>query len=725
MNGPRLGDMDFFNALDLEQDGMRDVRQAVWRADWRTAQSAFVEYLRTRARPLWFSNWKDRRDPHPRHDVEGLRVGDDGVRNVDLRVADKVAANTIQHCSVEHAFGYQIDWELNPSNNREWTRRLNRHAHWLTLGQAHWKTNEEKYAEAFVRQLRHWVTNVLVPVGEDGNAWKEDARCGTHKTNAWRTIECGIRAGQTWPYALHYFLASSSFGDESVCLMAKSFVEQARHLLRWPGEHQAIEANGLYHTGVLFPEFKEADEWRRVAISRLEHDLDHQVYPDGAQSQLSSAYQHTSLRNYVMAHDLALLNNLQIPDGFVPNLERMYDYDLYRAMPDLRLPALNDGEWTDVRPWMKDAVDFFPSRKDFRWAATEGAEGTKPATHSIAFPCAGHFVMRTGWDKSDAYLLFDGGPVSRECRHDDKLNIIVYSHGRVHVTDPGTYPEDGSKWSRYVASTRAHNTVLVDGFEQNRPGMPREVDVSATPDHTWLTEEQFDYASATYDEGYGHLRSKSVRHTRSILFIKPDLWIVTDFLSSTDGAVHRYDVLFHLDTLKADIVGNRKSVETYNRDAGNLGIYGLVPEATELDIISGQEEPVVQGWIPRGRQNECQPLPTAVYRVSGSGTTTATFLLVPIAPGEITPVSFAERGENGRETVASGRVAMRDGRTIRFAMQAATSEGLSSGALSSDGAAFAIVEDDEGAVTEVIDVNGKGISHDGKLVQVGDRLGRL
>ena len=75
-------------------------------------------------------------------------------------------------------------------------------------------------------------------------------------TNCWRTIECGIRMGQTWPYAYHYFLSSPSFTDDAICLMLKSMVEHARHLMRWPrsGNWLTMEANGMYHVGVLFPE---------------------------------------------------------------------------------------------------------------------------------------------------------------------------------------------------------------------------------------------------------------------------------------------------------------------------------------------------------------------------------------------------------------------------------------------------------------------------------------
>jgi hypothetical protein len=725
MNGPRLGDLAFFNAMYLDRPGLEGVRDAVGRADWTAAQREFVMHLRRRNTPKWYSNWRGRRDPHEREEVELVNVGDEAIANVDLDRADKAVRNTLTSCNVEQVFGDTVDWELDPIKYKEWTWQLSRHPFWVTLGQAYWKTGDEKYAEAFVRQMTHWVENILVPVGEDGNAWKDDGRMGSPSTNCWRTIECGIRMGQTWPYAFHYFLSSPNFTDEAVCLMLKSMVEHARHLMRWPrtGNWLTMEANGMYHVGVLFPEFKEADEWRRVGMERQYKELDVQVYPDGAQIELSSGYHQVSLRNFVMTYNLAQLNDQPMPDDFSDKLERMYDYDLYLAMPDLRMPALNDGGWTDIKPWMKNALEFFPEREDFKWAATEGREGKRPTTLSTAFPYAGHFVMRSGWTHEDSYLFFDGGPFGYGHQHEDKLNLVIYSHGRVHLTDAGNYPYDDSQWRKYVLSTRAHNTVMVDGREQNQRGKPRDEYVAREPlPHTWVTQPSFDFASASYSEGYGPQRDRSVTHTRSILFIKPELWIVTDFLDASDDREHTYESMFHLDTLKADVVGNRKSVETQNRDNGNLGIYGALPANAEISVVAGQEEPIVQGWIPRGKPYECQPLPTAVFKAQGRGITEMSYVICPIAKDDLSPISYIER-LSSEPGLSAGRIAMMDGRAIHYGMRLKRDRPALCGDFSVEGDAFAVLESADGVVSSIHSIEGASVTVDGRILEVGQHVG--
>ena len=682
MIGPRLSDAGFFDALDLSRPDMAGVNAAVAERDWAGARRAFAHHIRTRKNPKWFSDWQNRSEPQDRDaEVELVRVGDRAIRDVDLAHADRIAANTLTSCEVGQAFGDAINWELDPINYREWTWQLSRHPFWVTLGQAYWKTGAEKYAEAFVRQMRHWIEHVLVPVDEDGNSWKDDAEMGTDRTNCWRTIECGIRMGQTWPAAFYYFLSSKTFADDDVCLMVKSMVEHARHLAKWPrgGNWQTMQANGQYHIGALFPEFKEAAQWRDVAMQSLYGELDEQVYPDGAQIELSSGYHQVSLRNFVKAYAIAHLNDLPVPADYVAKLERMYHYDLYLAMPNLRLPALNDGGQTDIVPYMRGGFKFFPNRADFQWAASARAEGREPQTLSCAFPFAGHFVMRSGWQPDDRYLFFDGGPFGYGHQHEDKLNIVLYAHGRVHVVDPGNYPYDSSQWRAYVLSTRAHNTVMVDGMEQNQRGKSREDYVVSKPlPHTWISNDKCDYASATYDLGYGPNRDETVAHTRSILFVKPEFWIVTDLLKPSDDATHAYEAMFHLDADDATILRDGQQVLTKNGpDQSDLDIRALATAPITTRIVSGQDEPTVQGFIPRGGPYQCEPIPTAIFKTTGHGAIAMTYILYPVKPGEESPILHVEpipiAGDNDRLGIA-GRIALRDGRDIYF-IQSEAGEG--------------------------------------------------
>lgn len=447
--GPRTTDRDFFEALDLDYPGLEEVKREVLHHNLRDAKSEFVSHIKNRERPRWFFNWRDRpENPEPAH--------------IETRTADRYARNELVSVGVWHDAGGEIDWGINPMLNKyaEWTWQLNRHQFWVELGKVYWETGDEKYARAFVSQMNSWVNRTQVPIGNSGN----------HVGSRWRTIETGIRAGQTWFQSFYYFLSSPSFDDESVINMLKSLVEHSRHLMLWPhwGNWLTMEANGLFHIGVMLPELKEANQWREVAMNRLYRELDNQVYPDGAQIELSSEYHMVSLENFTIPIKLAELNRIALPDDYVSKLGKMWHYNLYSAMPNGKLPALNDGDWMDVRSSCEEGFHYFPDRTDMWWMATRGRRGSYPEFNSCAFLYAGHFVMRSGWNESDRYMLFDAGPFGYEHQHEDKLHFVLYAYGRVHVTDPGNYPYDSSDWRRYHVSAYAHNTVLVDGMPQNR-----------------------------------------------------------------------------------------------------------------------------------------------------------------------------------------------------------------------------------------------------------------
>ena len=67
----------------------------------------------------------------------------------------------------------------------------------------------------------------------------------------------------------------------------------------------------------------------------------------------------------------------------------------------------------------------------------------------------------------------------------------------------------------------------------------------------WTTNADFDYAEGVYDSGYGPANKVRVTHTRQVVFVKPDYWLVVDTMKPEDAATHRFESLFHLDAEEA------------------------------------------------------------------------------------------------------------------------------------------------------------------------------
>ncbi|MEO2004022.1 MAG: heparinase II/III family protein, partial [Candidatus Poribacteria bacterium] len=462
-HGPRMADDELFRALDLDGSGLEAVRTAVADSDTLAATAALADYLRARTSVPW------RFDPH---DVD--REVSHNAEAADRTVNRRVLVSSIWH---EFPDG-KIDWFYNPTiarddlpRNHEWLWQLGRMSFWGDLGRAYWATGDERYAQAFVEQLRGWTRQC--PRTHDS---------GNYANSAWRTIECGIRMGGSWPEAYHRFLTSPAFTDDDIVLYLKSCLEQAQHLREHPtsGNWLTMEMSGLYAVGALFPELRQAEEFRTYAIRRIHEELGVQFLPDGAQVELTPGYHQVALSNILKIAEFANMVGRadELPSDFVAMTERAFDFNLYLMTPDRDLPRFNDSWATNVPRTMRQAAALFPNREEFAWAAEDGDKGAAPTSTSHLFPYAGYAAMRSGWERDANYLAFDFGTLGYGHVHQDKLSVVIWAYGRPILFDGGGGNYEDSPYRRYDVDTFAHSTGLVDGLPQRRATNDRWGNVS-------------------------------------------------------------------------------------------------------------------------------------------------------------------------------------------------------------------------------------------------------
>jgi hypothetical protein len=652
--GPRLSDADFFaKAIDTTRPGLEAIPGAVERGDLATARRLFAAEARRSLQPERLLGIKRRFGGHSvMHPGETV-----------AEAAERILRLELISCSTPCQFEGEVDWFANPTFNqyREWTWQLSRHAEWAILAERYRETGDERFAEGFVRLFQSWVRQAVVPVNAPGNA-----------THCWRTIEAGIRMGGSWQWALHSFYRSPHFTDDVLVNWYKSVWEHGWRLRNFHRTHNwlIMEMNGLAQIGILYPQFREAAAWQGYAFDRLAEELHDQVYPDGFQYELSTGYHQVVIRNYQWLWDVCEAYEVPVPEAWRNGLEPMHAANVCLMMPDGRLPDLNDGGWHGVAPMMERAAGQYPARPDFRWAATRGKEGTPPAETSLAFPYAAIYVMRTGWEADAVWALFDGGPFGAAHQHEDKLNLLLHAYGRLLLTEGGNYAYDDSEMRRYVLSTRAHNTIRVDGQDQNRRLHFRreEIEIDALAPATWKTTDRYDVAEAAYDEGYGPAAVRTVTHRRRVILLKqgieglgPCVLVIDRLLPNDDGG-HDYEALWHLATETAETEG----LMTQTCDSGmpNLTILPSAVPGLGVEIVRGQETPEWQGWtaIKDHQQGQYAPTPTAVYRWHAAGPVRLVTLLHPTRVGEECPVRVVNARAGVDETGIE--LALVDGRRI-------------------------------------------------------------
>jgi Heparinase II/III N-terminus/Heparinase II/III-like protein len=592
---------ELFEQLDLNNPGLEAVKEAVVNGHYERAQKNLCRYYGQRTFPIWTIDPKSR-PPKP-------------LKKVDTHEADQILNRKFTLMGVTAQLPKNIDWDANPVEDVEWTVDLNQHDAWRLMGEAYWNTYNEKYAKDFVLQLRSWLKAYPQLYEDEKLPWRT-------------TLRAAARMSGPWIDSFVFFFHSPHFTDDDKINMLHSIYQHAKYLAqsKSTGNWAISESKALFYVAVMLPEFKEAAEWRQKSIDRISSELSVQFYPDGAQKELTPHYHMVCVQNLMRIIGLAKLNKVVLPEDFLSRLEVIFDYCLRIAKPDLTLPMLNDSDFWNVTEHLQFAADAF-NRLDMKYLVTQGKEGQAPNYKSTAFPYAGFYIMRSGWDRDARYLLFEAGPFGLSHQHEDKLQIDMYAYGRSLLMDPGRFTYVNNVWRQYFKSTYSHNTVLVDGNGQQREKTDKKLWVVDRPsENRWLSNDSFDYARGSYTDGYG---STSVVHTRSVLFVKDDYYVVSDRLQEAPSLqIHDFSAQFQFSASGATFTALSNGVQSQNDDA-NLMILPTNPEKFHVTIHEGEEDPP-RGWIGWDyHKNLKTPASLVIYHWKEKCPTSADFILWP------------------------------------------------------------------------------------------------
>lgn len=449
---------------------------------------------------------------------------------------------------------------------------LSRFQHVTTLGAAYWYTENEKYATEFVDQITDWID-------------KNPSKVGVN----WAiTMDVSIRVAN-WIWGYYFFKESEALTDDFLIKFLKSLLAHGRHIMA-NLENRGITSNhylsdlvGLIYLGITFPEFKEANRWREFGIKELVKEMGKQVYNDGMDFEASTCYHRLALELFFYPALLCRLNGIELPKAFAEKLKKMFDFVLYVLKPNGRMPQIGDNDngrlhvlgkrdILDMTYLLTFATLFFGDPeykiKEFGFApealwlfGPEAYECWKKMPgrsveelESRAFPDGGIYVMR---HKND-YMVISCGPNGQGGigghAHNDKLSFELCVDGEDIIVDPGTYVYTANpKWRDKFRSTAYHNTVIVDGEEQNgfdRDNLFKLRDEADARCEKWVTTEEYDLFVGQHS-GYRKLPAP-IAHRREIQFDKKSKrWNVRDMLFSPLGAnsgdkYHSYCSHLHL-----------------------------------------------------------------------------------------------------------------------------------------------------------------------------------
>lgn len=411
----------------------------------------------------------------------------------------------------------------------------NRHHHLVVLARAFYVTKDEKYAEAAAKQLDDWI--ISNPYGRGMN---------------WRSpLELGIRL-INWVWTLELLKTSAVLTEDRKKAILDAVYLQCRDIARKfsqgssANNHLIGEAAGVFVASCYFDQFEESAEWRQASQKILEQEILNQSYSDGCTREHALGYQLFVIQFFVTCGLVGNWYNFEFSENFWQRLEKMFRFVSTVSLAGGTLPFFGDrddgyvldlGENcsdTDMlrdlerRIFEKSNIDAEapPSQTSFWLLPDRSIEPNKSTTvpQSQSFPESGYHLLQS--IQHDAYVavFLDAADLGYESiaahGHADALSLTLRLNKKDIFVDAGTYDYFSfPQWRNYFRSTRAHNTVEIDGLDQSdMQGAFMWGQHASCTLVDWEDTSQKTLITASHD-GYERL-SDPVTHTRTLTLQK-------------------------------------------------------------------------------------------------------------------------------------------------------------------------------------------------------------
>lgn len=513
-------------------------------------------------------------------------------------------------------------WDDFEPKDRSWNFHLNCWDPLEDLLAAYSTTADDKYLENVVRVACDWI----------GGHPTVAAGGGEH---AWYDMACGVRAYRL-AYLLDACLRSTWVSDADVSAMRQSLEAHRAELaddakIAFHNNHGFYQVAGQLAMARRFGALSSSMHASlEQAQGRLLRMIGQQFTDEGVHREHSPDYHRMVYETLKGIADAKLLADPTIEQR-LDEIERSLSWFI---LPNGYLANFGDSDYRLCSRGERAALAKWRT-PEMRFAATGGQLGERPREAMRSFPNSGYFVVHqaAGDAAADAsYLAQTAAFHSRTHKHADDLSFIWYDRGSPILVDAGRYGYDaktevGSElWNDgfwysdpnrvYCESTRAHNTVEIDGRNYARKG--------AKPFGSALKRCGVVQPGLYYSEAEVK-QFKSVRHVR-LLFHRPRAWLVVcDWLHDNLDAEHDYRQWLHLaPELSVEHLGEQYRATCSRWDAP-LHIGSLLPSVSAAKPVLGREGPNRQGWwSPKSRM--ILPNYALAFEARGRSTVFATVL---------------------------------------------------------------------------------------------------
>lgn len=423
---------------------------------------------------------------------------------------------------------------------------LNRHFQFSCLAKNYYLTGKKKYLDELVGLFEDWNKHNLFLHGVE---W----------TSA---MELGIRVN-SWIYT-YVFLAHAyeKYQERKALLdeLAHGIIVMTEYIIKHRAKfssannHLIVEIFAVGMAGILF----DKKEWIKLAVGILTEELPKQNYEDGVNREMSLHYQGFVMEAYGLLWLALVKNKYDIPQIWRQYLTRMSEYmaDCCGDFGEVVVFGDNDeGKLLDLQGKIEDhyryVLQLMGILLDKRYTKLSLVENVSWITTKeqqeqyykkelyepklvAHYKKGGYTVLRSrdhkvliGVDHAELGL----GSIAAH-GHADALSIQAYYEGKPVLVDSGTYNYHVPKNARNeIRSTKAHNTVYLEGVEQAEMLGP----------FLWGKRYKVENVAAKNKEGCIEIDAtisySSIKHRRKITYDFERKLVVEDFVDGAEKAI--------------------------------------------------------------------------------------------------------------------------------------------------------------------------------------------
>lgn len=482
-----------------------------------------------------------------------------------------------------------INWNNIASADTEYQYQLPR-MNWLEYLLAEYSySGDESYAYAAIRQQMDFI--------KDKGSWSPTAYPGL--TGGYpRTLDTSDRL-KSFMRVYDGFCESDYMSPEYCTTILKHIWDMMNSAYKnhsASGNWAQAELGYLYKSAWMFPEFSASfgtdgneANWSDFGTQASIGLMEINYFDDGVYMEPTAGYSGSSLSGFLSTYGELKNQGISITDAALNKLHQGTYYELLLKTPAGEALMYGDSGYSKKTGRSYAETDEIFNDSELEYIDSMGSTGTEPTWTSKQYPIGKYTFMRSDWSKNALYLMTQvRGYEYGSHGNADRNSVIVAAYGKTLLTDAGSFSYSAGEMRELGRSTKMHNTVTInDGTQVYNNAGSNSGDTEAIDEfgtiHTWDTDSEHDFLvqSTTATTGFDH--------KRTILFVKPYYWIVSDYVKAEDGtAENSYKQNWHmLPSANISIDDDNKLMRSNNSDGVDIYVLSADSDASAVREENG------------------------------------------------------------------------------------------------------------------------------------------